>query len=213
MINKIFNEDCLETMSRMADNSVDLILTDPPYGINIANMNMGVGKGNKCSKAYNRNWNKKDWDKDIPSSEIFDEIFRVSKNQIIFGGNYFYLPPSRGFVIWDKGDGMKNRSFSECEMAWTSFDSVARIYKLDATTPQERKVHPTQKPLKLFDYCLRYAIEKDDTIKTVYDPFAGSGTTLIVAKSIGLDYIGSELDKDYYEIIIKRLSKVQGALF
>ena len=204
MLNQIFNENCLETMSRMADNSVDLILTDPPYGIG------DKFKGGENSKMSNFNEIvNKGWD-EVPSKEIFNEIFRVSKHQIIWGGNYFDLPPTRGFIIWDKKVS-EDFSLAMAEYAWTSFDTLAKIYRL----PSEKtnRLHPTQKPQNVIDFCLNFALDRDDTIKTIYDPFSGSGTTLVSASSRGLDYIGSELDKDYYEIIIKRLSKVQGALF
>jgi len=211
-INKILNIDCLEHMKKIPDNFYDLVLTDPPYGLDLANMNMGIGNTPKASKSYNRKWENKDWDKGTPSDEIFKEIYRVSKHQIIWGGNYFDLKPCKFYIIWDK-EIPNGLSFADCEMAWTSFDKAPRIFRYSAYLDKKGKVHPTQKPLKLFDYCIRKAIHEDETIKTVYDPFAGSGTTLVVAKSLGLDYIGSELDKDYYEIILKRLSAVQGSLF
>lgn len=207
MINKVFNENCLDTMKRMKDNSIDLILTDPPYGINASNSSLGLRKEHK----HNRAWNKKDWDKETPSKEILDEIFRVSKNQIIWGGNYFELPACKNYIIWDKqisGDV----PFAHCEMAWTSYINAPTIYRQKVQTIGEKRVHPTQKPLKLFNYCLKQAMKHSD-IKTVYDPFSGSGTTLIETKSLGLNYIGSELDKDYFDIIQKRLQQVQGSLF
>jgi|LGOV01.1.fsa_nt_gb site-specific DNA-methyltransferase (adenine-specific) len=208
MLNKVFNEDCLETMSRMKDNSVDLILTDPPYGINASSNSLGLRK----EHTHKRKWDKKNWDKETPVKEIFDEIFRVSKHQIIWGGNYFDIPPCKNYIIWDKKI-TGNVPFAHCEMAWTSYSNAPTLYSLAVQSISEDKVHPTQKPLKLFDYCIREAIKNDSEIKTIYDPFAGSGTALIVAKSLGLDYIGSELDKDYYNIIQKRLSAVQGSLF
>jgi len=204
MINQIFNEDCLETMKRMEDNSVDLILTDPPYGIN-----RDGGESGKNWKQYD----KKGWDTEIPSDEIFKEIFRVSKHQIIWGANYFvnHIPPSMGWIYWDKGQKL---TMSDGELAYTSFQRALRSVTFNRVEiTLDGGVHPTQKPLKLFDYCIRKALKEDEEIKTVYDPFAGSGTTLIASKSLGLDYIGSELDKDYYEIILKRLSAVQGSLF
>jgi len=198
MINQIYLEDCLETMKRMEDNSVDLVLTDPPFGIGLS------------SNPIRQKHKSKEWDNDIPSDKIFEEIFRVSKHQIIWGANYFNLPSSKSFLVWDKKQPY-DFTLAMAELAYTSYDFPAKIYS-HSNRGDEVKHHPTQKPLKLMEFCLHYARGRE-IIKTVYDPFAGSGTTLVVAKSLGLDYIGSELDKDYYEIILKRLSAVQGSLF
>ncbi len=226
MINQIFNEDCLKTMSRMEDNSIDLVLTDPPYGIgaskflnrkNYSADGEEYKRGN--SLASKKKYDIKEWDNKTPSKEVFDEIFRVSKNQIIFGGNYFIemLSNSRCWIVWDKINGDNN--FADCELAWTSYNKSVQKYSFmwngfiqqDMANKEER-LHPTQKPTELFKDILRdYAIKNG--YKTIYDPFMGSGTTAIACKSLGLDYIGSELDKDYYEIILKRLSAVQGSLF
>lgn len=204
MIGKIYCEDCLETMKRMPDKSIDLVLTDPPYGIN-----RDGGESGKNWKQYD----KKGWDTKIPEEEIFKEIFRVSKHQIIWGANYFtkYLPSSMGWIYWDKGQKL---TMSDGELAFTSFQKASRSVTFNRVEiTMDGGVHPTQKPLKLFDYCIRKAIKEDETIKTIYDPFMGSGTTAIACKSLGLDYIGSELDEDYYKIIQKRLQTVQGSLF
>ena len=198
MINQIYLEDCLETMKRMEDNSVDLVLTDPPFGIGLS------------SNPIRQKHKSKELDNDIPSDKIFEEIFRVSKHQIIWGANYFNLPSSKSFLVWDKKQPY-DFTLAMAELAYTSYDFPAKIYS-HSNRGDEVKHHPTQKPLKLMEFCLHYARGRE-IIKTVYDPFAGSGTTLVVAKSLGLDYIGSELDKDYYEIILKRLSAVQGSLF
>ena len=199
MINKVFNEDCSETMKRIPDKSIDLVLTDPPYGIGIS------------SNPIRQKHTKKEWDANIPMELIFNEIFRISKNQIIWGANYFNLPPSKGFLIWDKKQPY-DFSLAMCEYAYSSFDFPAKMYSY-SNRGDEIKLHPTQKPLDLMTFCLNFALQRDNTIKTIYDPFSGSGTTLVSAKSKDLDYIGSELDKDYYEIINKRLSAVQGSLF
>lgn len=198
-LNIIYNEDCLETMKRMADKSVDLVLTDPPYGIGIS------------SNPIRQKHIKKEWDNNTPLDLIFNEIFRISKNQIIWGANYFNLPPSKGFLIWDKKQPY-DFSLAMCEYAYSSFDFPAKMYSY-SNRGDEIKLHPTQKPLDLMTFCLNFALQRDNTIKTIYDPFSGSGTSLVCAKSKGLDYIGSELDKDYFEIINKRLQSVQGSLF
>ena len=199
MINKVFNEDCLETMKRIPDKSIDLVLTDPPYGIGIS------------SNPIRQKHTKKEWDTNIPMELIFNEIFRISKNQIIWGANYFNLPPSKGFLIWDKKQPY-DFSLAMCEYAYSSFDFPAKMYSY-SNRGDEVKLHPTQKPLDLMTFCLNFSLQRDNTIKTIYDPFSGSGTSLVCAKSKGLDYIGSELDKDYFEIINKRLQSVQGSLF
>lgn len=218
MINQVFNEDCLETMKRMPDKSIDLVLTDPPYGINIAKSG-SVGGGSHRGKA--KNFGVKNWDENIPSKEIFEQIFRISKNQIIFGGNYFieHLYNTRCIITWFKHQDAPERTFANSEIAWTSFNSNCNVYsfKWDGFIQQdmankEERHHPTQKPVELFKMILRdYAIKND--FKTIYDPFMGSGTTAIACKSLGLDFIGSELDEDYYKIIQKRLQTVQGSLF
>lgn len=206
-LNIVYNEDCLETMKRMPDKSVDLVLTDPPYGINASSQSLGLRKEHN----HKRKWNKKEWDNETPSQEIFNEIFRISKHQIIFGSNYFNLPPHNHFIVWDK-DMSGDVPFAKCELAWTSFNKAPTIIKIRIQSENEERHHPTQKPLKLFTNILRdYALKND--YKTIYDPFMGSGTTAIACKSLGLDYIGSELDKDYFEIINKRLQSVQGSLF
>lgn len=198
-LNIVYNEDCLETMKRMPDKSVDLVLTDPPYGIGIS------------SNPVRQKHIKKEWDNNTPLDLIFNEIFRISKNQIVWGANYFNLPPSKGFLIWDKKQPY-DFSLAMCEYAYSSFDFPAKMYSY-SNRGDEIKLHPTQKPLDLMTFCLNFALQRDNTIKTIYDPFSGSGTSLVCAKSKGLDFIGSELDKDYFEIIQKRLQSVQGSLF
>jgi len=206
-LNKIYNEDCLEFMKRVPDNFFDLVLTDPPYGIDLANMNMGAGKSPKCSRIENRKWETKDWDKKTPEQEIFDEIFRISKNQIIWGGNYFDLPPTRGFIVWDKLQYM--HTMSHCEYAWTSFDRPSKMYRKQSAIPDKK--HPTQKTTEIIEFSFEYArIEKHFKI---FDPFMGSGTTAVACKSLGLDWCGCELEEDYCNIARKRLEKVQCSLF
>ena len=213
-INKILNIDCLEHMRKIPDNFYDLCLTDPPYGIGMDGK-VGINGAGRAKEYQNKNW-----DKSTPSKEIFDEIIRVSKNQIIFGANHFIdkIPYSSScWLFWDKDN--KESFFADGELAWTNFKTAVRVYKFrwhgmlqqDMANKEERH-HPTQKPVELFKMILRdYAIKNDYT--KIFDPFMGSGTTAIACKSLGLDYVGCELDKDYYEIINKRLSQVQGSLF
>lgn len=198
--NKIIHGDCLEVMKQLPDKSIDLVLTDPPYGI-------GADKGVGRSLKKNSNIIKKDdWDKEIPSEEIFNQIFRISRNQIIWGGNYFikFLINTRCFLIWDKLNA--GRNFADCEMAWTSLDAVARIFELHVASnfAKDVRFHPTQKPLQLFKWCIQQAkLEKG----IVLDCFSGSGTTALACHDLGLDFICIEKDADYHAASVKRLEE------
>lgn len=183
----------MEGMKEFPDKYFELAIVDPPYGINV-NMNMGLKKGQQKKRE------QKDWDKSIPSDGYFEELFRVSKDQIIWGGNYFPLKPTRCFVVWDKGESMYERSFAECEFAWTSFDQSARIYKLN---PMDmNRFHPTQKPVKLYEYLLKKYAKPGDKI---IDTHVGSASSLIACHNLGFDYVGFEIDKTYYDMASKRL--------
>jgi site-specific DNA-methyltransferase (adenine-specific) len=202
-LNRLYNMDCMEGMKQFPDKYFELAIVDPPYGINV-NMNMGLKKGQKKKRE------QKDWDNSIPSVEYFDELFRVSQNQIIWGGNYFPLEPTRCFIIWDKGETMYGRSFAECEFAWTSFDESARMYKLSPI--DANRFHPTQKPIKLYAWLLNKYAKPGDKI---LDTHVGSASSLIACHNYGFDYIGFEIDKDYYEAAQKRLNaaKAQMSMF
>jgi len=210
-LNQIYNVDCLEMMKQLPDNSVDLIVTDPPYGINIAKDGLIVGKQTKSCLAKRKDYGIQDWDKEIPQKDIFKEMFRISKNQIIFGGNYMtdFLKPSRCWVVWDKKND--ESPFADCELAWTSFDSSVRIFRhrwngmlQEHMNWKEKRYHPTQKPVKLGHWILdKFAKEGD----IIFDPFSGSGSFLIACKNKGFDFIGCELDKGYCEIANKRLQQ------
>lgn len=196
MIN-ITNENNMELMKRTPDNYYSLSIVDPPYGINVNQMNMG---GRNTVRPTD-----KKWDSEIPTKEYFDELFRVSKKQIIWGGNYFPLRPSRGFVIWDKGEMMYGRSFAECEYAWLSIDCSARIYKLSPT--QLDRIHPTQKPVKLYEWLLlNYAKQSDKII----DTHGGSMSLALavhnvnVREQMDLSLDICELDKEYFDSGLKR---------
>src|SRR3990167_9158813 len=156
--NTIYNADCLEIMRLMKDKCVDLVVTDPPYGIGIAN------------NPFRQKFEKSDWDNSTPSKEYFDEIFRISKNQIIWGGNYFDLPPSQCFYVWDKVQP-QNFSSSMCEMAWVSKQSPAKLWRQRVVSVV--KFHPTTKPVELMIWCLQFFPEA----QIILDPFFGSGTT------------------------------------
>jgi site-specific DNA-methyltransferase (adenine-specific) len=189
MNNIVYNKDCIEGMKEYSNKYFDLSIVDPPYGIDRNSMNMGNSIFNKDDKK---------WDKSIPTKEYFDELFRVSKNQIIWGGNYFELRPSQYFAIWDKGETMYGRDFAECEFAWCSFGGT-RIYKKSPN--QLDRIHPTQKPIKLYDWLLKnYAKEGDK----ILDTHVGSGSSRIAAHKGKFDFTGFEIDADYWQAQEKR---------
>ncbi|WP_276679689.1 site-specific DNA-methyltransferase [Empedobacter brevis] len=226
----ITNEDNMELMARYPDKYFDLAIVDPPYGINAPNMKMGENNGYKSTaskvkgrlnsgggKLKNRILNNSniDWDNEIPSSEYFNELFRVSKNQIIFGGNYFPLPPTRGIIFWDKLQPWEN--FSQFELAWTSFDKPAAKIAISTTGGAniEKKIHPTQKPVELYKWIFdKYG---DPNFKYL-DTHHGSGSISIAFhdminywKMLGKDVSQSELigcDKNetHYQDSIERIN-------
>ncbi len=199
-LNKIHNVDCLEFMKTLPDKCIDLIVTDPPYGLDEKLFQGGSKNANWAMVKYKG----QKWDK-IPSDEIFKEMFRVSKNQIIFGGNYFNLPPTRGIICWDKKQYAPN--FSQWEMAWTSFDKPAKIY---AHSFMFEKEHPTQKPVELMAWIVKnWATEEE----IILDPFAGGGSTLIACKMLKRNYIGCEISKEYCNIAEARIKSISNTLF
>jgi site-specific DNA-methyltransferase (adenine-specific) len=190
MIN-LHNTDCMEFMRNVPDKYYDLAIVDPPYGIGVNQMNMGSRKTVKPTN--------KTWDNCIPSAEYFNHLFRVSSNQIIWGGNYFDLPRSQYFCIWDKGETMYGRDFAECEFAWVSSGGT-RIYK--KTPNQLDRIHPTQKPVALYKWLLdKYAKQGDK----ILDTHGGSMSIAIACHDYGFDLDLCELDKDYFEAGKKRL--------
>jgi site-specific DNA-methyltransferase (adenine-specific) len=199
---KIFNCDCMDLLSQTPDNYYSLALVDPPYGIDLANMNMGIGNTPKASKAKNRKWKPKDWDNQIPNKKYFTELKRVSKNQIIWGGNYFDLGICNNFIIWDK-EVPKGLSFSDCEYAWTSFKGANKMFRYSAYLNKSEKLHPTQKPPKLYKWLLdKYAKQGDK----ILDTHLGSGSIAIACHDYGFELTACELDKEYYDAAIKRIN-------
>lgn len=217
-ISEVYNTDCMEYMKSMPDKFFNLAVVDPPYGINAPNMNMGTNMNRKlggyngesiasrirkgrlnqgAGKLKNRALNTMqcDWDSAPPSDEYFKELFRVSQNQIIWGGNYFALPPTRGIVCWDKMQPWNN--FSQFELAWTSFDCPAAIIHLSNTggANKETKIHPTQKPVSLYHFLLKKFASPGDKI---LDTHLGSGSSRIAAYKMGFDFYGTEIDKNYF---------------
>ena len=195
---ELFNADCMAVMANYPDKYFDLAVVDPPYGI-------GMDGGNVGYKGFN-NFLKKDWDKEIPCSEYFAELFRVSKNQIIWGGNYFGLPPTRCYLVWDKGEGFYNRTYAECELAWTSFDANTCKIKHDplANGDYKGKINPTQKPVALYKWILSKYAKPGDKI---LDTHGGSMSSVIACIDGGFDMICSELDKDYFDAAVNRINK------
>jgi site-specific DNA-methyltransferase (adenine-specific) len=191
---KLTNEDNMELMARYPDNYFDLAIVDPPYGINAGKMTMGSGK-HKFKQG-------KDWDNAIPNDEYFKELFRVSKNQIIWGGNYFPLPLNNNWVIWDKLN--PNLSFSEAELAWCSINKNVRVFKRYSAMEDEdgKKQHPTQKPILLYKFCLNKYAKQGDKI---LDTHLGSGSIAIACHDYGFDLTACELDKEYYDKAIQRI--------
>ena len=189
-------------MREKPDGFWDLVIADPPYGLDLANMNMGAGKSKKSSKIQNRKWRPKSWDKEMPTAKYFKELFRVSKNQIIWGGNYFELPSCKNYVIWDK-EIPQGLSFADCEMAWTSFDKAPKMFRYSAYLDKGNKVHPTQKPVALYKWLLQNYAKPGDKI---LDPMMGSGSSRIAAWDMGFEYWGCELDSDYFSGQEKRFA-------
>ena len=184
----ITNECNMELMKRYPDKYFDLAIVDPPYGIGIS--------GNPVRQKHK----KKNWDNETPTAEYFDELFRVSKNQIIWGGNYFNLPKNKCFIIWDKQQP-EDVSFAMCEYAWASFDSVAKIFK-KRTQGQEDRFHPTQKPVALYKWLLdKYAKPGDK----ILDTHLGSMSIAIACHDYGYELTGCEIDKEYYDKGIERI--------
>jgi len=196
------NECNMSLMARYPDNYFDLAIVDPPYGIKRLNSG-GMSKNSGFKK-----WERKNWDNEIPKKQYWIELFRASKNQIIWGGNYFtnYLIPSQGWIFWFKQKGM---TFADGELAWTSFDRATRQYDMSGMGGANR-IHPTQKPVKLYEWLLdNYAKEGNK----ILDTHLGSGSIAIAVDSankidgMGLTLTACELDKGYFDESIKRVLK------
>jgi len=200
-LNKIYCGDCLEIMKEIDNKSIDLILTDPPYG---KKSDKGTGGfGSSKNRRYADNW-----DSVIPIADVFNEIFRISRNQIIFGGNYFNLPISNCWLVWDKkGDIAFKNPFADCELIWTSFKKPIKKYLFKQQgfirDSKDKIYHPTQKPTGLFQRILEDFSNENDII---FDPFIGSGTTAVACKLLDRNFIGIEINPDYVDIANKRLA-------
>ena len=192
-ISEVTNEDCMEGMARYPDKYFDLAIVDPPYGINV-NESIGRRKGMRHS-----GHKKAVWDNEIPNAEYFNELFRVSKNQIIWGGNYFVMPPTKCFIIWDKCYS-EDVTFSRYEYAWSSFNITSKGFVFNGQANKD-KIHPTQKPIKLYKWLMHNYAKQGDKI---LDTHLGSGSSRIAAYEMGFDFTAFELDTEYFEAQEKR---------
>lgn len=213
-----YNMDCMDGMRQFPDGYFDLAIVDPPYGIGCMTMTYtkeGSERQYGYSLAKRRDYRKQaDWDKK-PDKEYFTELFRVAKRKIIWGGNYFsdMLPPSKSFIVWDKrcNDAMRN-SFADCEYAWADH-GVARMFRFvwngmiqgDMKNKEDR-FHPTQKPVALYEWILNNYAKPGDKI---LDTHVGSASSLIACHNLGFDYVGFELDSEYFKLASDRLEAVK----
>jgi site-specific DNA-methyltransferase (adenine-specific) len=187
----VTNEDNMELMARYPDNYFDLAIVDPPYGIDI----------NSSGRLGHYGGKGKTWDNETPTKKYFDELKRISQNQIIWGGNYFELPPTRCFLIWDKQQP-EDVSFASCEYAWTSFNQSAKTFYKRPQNADVERIHPTQKPVALYKWILdKYAKQGDK----ILDTHLGSGSIAIACHEYGFELTACELDEEYYLKAVERI--------
>jgi site-specific DNA-methyltransferase (adenine-specific) len=193
----LYNMDCMELLRGLPDKAFDLAIVDPPYGLG-TKLTRGGGQHLK----FKNHKEIENWDV-APTPEYFDELRRVSKNQIIWDGNYFDLPPCRGFVIWDKQQSVPN--FSACEFAWNSIDGVSKIFRYrQAGCFGETKIHPTQKPVDLYLFLLDLFAT---TGQRILDTHLGSGSHAIACNNLGFELTACELDKGYFDASCQRIEQ------
>lgn len=231
MISEAYCMDCMDAMKEFPDKFFDLAVVDPPYGvgsvvymprerkeafggyidkyeITIATLDINQRQKVKVNVAHNGNsketLNHFGDDNVSPNPLYFEELFRVSKNQIIWGGNYFILPPSRGFIIWEKTTVAESFSMAMCEYAWCSLNTNAKIFKgAPQGTANDKRIHPTQKPVALYAWIYKLYAKQGYKI---LDTHMGSGSSRIAAYDAGLDYWGYEISKEYFDKQEKRFS-------
>ena len=191
--------DCLEILPGLP--KVDAVITDPPYGIKVCTRSDGgVGSISSGSKFYGY----ETWDHEPPPADLFQRLQVLAKSLIIWGGNYFPLPPSSCWLVWDKGQ--RDFTFADGELAWTNLDKAVRFLTLPrAELVSEGKTHPTQKPLRLMRWC----IEQAGNPQTILDPFMGSGSTGVACMQMGRQFIGIEKEPKYFDIACKRIEQAQ----
>ena len=199
--------DCQDILPELG--MVDAVVTDPPYGINICK----TGKVGGGSLAPVKDYGKKDWDNSPPASELIDKIREISKHQIIFGGNYFHLPPTSCWLIWDKEN---TGYFADAEMAWTNLKSAVRLIRWRWNGMIRKggdiRCHPTQKPVGVMEWCIQ---KLPASSQIILDPFMGSGTTGVACAKLGKTFIGIEQDEEYFDIACRRIKDAykQGDMF
>jgi site-specific DNA-methyltransferase (adenine-specific) len=202
----VYNMDCMEAMKAFPENYFDLAVVDPPYGIGVDGQRESTSKhGGKKAKEF------KGWDDSVPNAEYWSELFRVSKNQIVWGANYFtqYIPPSMGWIFWDKGQRICN---SDGELAFTSFNRALRVYELNRVyiTQHGEINHPTQKPVKLYEWIYMNYLPQGGK---VIDTHLGSGSNRIAADKQGnIEFYGFEIDKEYFDASVKRFDEYKAQL-
>ena len=211
-ISETYNMDCMEYMRQFPDKHFQLSIVDPPYGINVAKT--GTVGGNNAGKA--KDYGAKEWDKQPPNDEYFRQLFRVSKNQIVWGANHFIskMPfDSSCWIVWDKDN---SGNFADCELAWTSFDTAVRKFQWrwngmlqQNMKDKEDRFHPTQKPVALYKWLLSNYAKPGDKI---LDTHLGSGSSRIAAYDMGFDFYATELDKDYFDAQEKRFQNFKSQL-
>jgi len=203
MKSEVFNTDCLEYMRTLPDKAFQLAIADPPYGIGRDGQKLSINKNAKHNRKY---FEAKGWDKKAPDQEFFDELLRVCENVILWGANHYIsrVPiDSACWIIWDKGQ--KGLTMADCELAWSSFDKPARIFVMNRVALlQEGTIHPTQKPVALYAWLLKNYAKPGDRI---FDPMMGSQSSRIAAYLMGFDYVGCELDKEYFEKGCERFNR------
>jgi len=207
-LNKLYLMDCMEGMKQFPDKYFELAIVDPPYGIK-------KHKAQGLSKTHFKKWVGGEWDNDRPSPEYFEELKRISKNQIIWGANYFidYLDYGKKWIVWDK---MLDQDQSHFELAYTSFVGAERIFRYSRSNLQgfrnPNRFHPTEKPVSLYRWLLQNYAKPGDKI---LDTHVGSGSSIIACYEEKFEWIGFEIDKDYYEAATNRINefKEQGKLF
>lgn len=211
---KITNEDCMDLLKRTPDNFYELAICDPPYGIDIMEKSDRLGKAKTKWKSGGKfkDYKYSEWDQSTPKEKYWNELFRVSKNQIIWGWNFydFHFPKTKCFLVWDK-IGRDDRA--DGEIAWTSFNKPAKVFRYSRADAYinhcDSKIHPTQKPVKLYEWILmNYANEGDK----ILDTHGGSMSIAIACHNLGFDLTACELDEDYYKAALKRLKDHQSQI-
>ena len=208
-LNRLYNLDCMEGMREIPDKFFHLAIVDVPYGIGAGNYKRG-GTQYGNAKAVSTSYTRKDWDTEPPNQEYFQELFRVSKNQIVWGANHFIskIPlDSSCWLVWDKETG--GNAYADCELAWTSFKGAVRIFRFrwmgmlqGDMKNKEIRIHPTQKPVRLYEWILQNYARPGDRI---LDTHAGSASSLIACYRMGFEFLGFEIDKEYFSASEKRL--------